>query len=293
MIRIVILIFALVAGGGAAWLAYSQLTAEDAAPVAEAPEPIPTRALLVASQAIIRGEKLGPGNLEWQDWPQAAVGEGVVVREQKPEAIEEYTGWTSRATFLPGEPIRPERLAEGHGGMMSVMLSQGMRAVAIPVSAESGAGGFVMPDDRVDLVHTIVRDADGDGVEEPVSRTIISNVRVLAVDQMAQTVEGEEGKAKVASTVTIELTPQQVEALSNARNSGQLSLALRSVADFDEQPTDDVAYLEPRAPPQEVTADRIEAEPAPPPEPEEQEPASIRIIGSGEIQTILVDRGEG
>lgn len=289
MVRIVILTVALLAGGGAAWLVYGALTDKSAdGPVAEAPAQIATTAVLVAAQPIGRGDRLGPGNLQWQDWPEAVISEAAIQRDARPDAIEAYTGWTSRADFLLGEPIRPERVVEGSGGLMSVLLSPGKRAVALPISAETGAGGFVMPDDRVDLVHTVVEDADGDGSSEPISRTIISNVRVLAVDQLSETLE--EGSAIVASTATLELTPDQVEALSNARNSGRLSLALRSVADFDEVQIEEVAAMVPEPP---APAPEVAVAPALDDEQARRRPAQIRIIGSGNVETLEVDRREG
>ncbi|HUF57611.1 MAG TPA: Flp pilus assembly protein CpaB [Thermohalobaculum sp.] len=284
MIRIVILTVALLAGGGAAWLVYGALSGGAAdGPVAAAPAEIATTAVLVAAAPINRGETLGPGNLEWQDWPEAVVSDAAIRRDTQPDAIETYTDWTSRAGFLQGEPIRPERLVDGSGGLMSVLLSPGKRAVAMPISAESGAGGFVMPDDRVDLVHTVVRDAG-----EPISTTIISNVRVLAVDQMSETAE--DGAAKVASTATLELTPEQVETLSNARNSGRLSLALRSVADFDEVQPEEVVAVAPEPPAPEPA---MAAAPGPDDGEAPLSPARIRIIGSGNVETLEVDRREG
>ena len=293
MVRIVILTVALLAGVGAAWLVYGELSDGSAAgPTATAPKEIPTAQVLVAKTQVGRGEQLGPANLEWQDWPEAVVGEGVIRRESNPDAIETYTSWTSRTAFLRGEPIRVERLVDGTGGLMSVLLTPGKRAVAIPISAETGAGGFVMPDDRVDLVHTVIEDADGDGSDEPVSRTIIRNVRVLAVDQMSEI--SEDGTAKVASTATLELTPQQVEALSNARNSGRLSLALRSVADFDEAELERVAKLVPEPPaPEPVAPIPTETAEAPAEDEARRGPARIRIIGSGQVETLEVERREG
>lgn len=289
MIRVVILTVALLAGGGAAWLAYVSLSGEPAeTSVAEPAEQIPTASVLVAAEQVTRGTRLGPGNLAWQDWPESVVSDRAIRRDAQPDAIESYTGWTARGGFIRGEPIGADRLVEGNGGLMSVILSPGMRAIAIPVSAETGAGGFVLPEDRVDLVHTEVTDADGDGSSEPVSETIIRNVRVLAVDQTAEILE-EDGAAKVASTVTLELTPRQVEALSNARNSGRLSVALRSVADFDEVIEDEIVMPEQAAP----AVAEIEQPPAEVEEQAESGPARIRIIGSGTTETLEVERREG
>ena len=301
MLRIAILAISLLAGGAAAWLAYSLIGSEEPPAAQEIAETVPTTAVLVAAAPVGRGDQLGPTNLQWRPWPEGAVGDGMILRENQPEAIDTYTGWVSRTPLLMGEPIRAERLAEGDGGLMSLMLTPGTRAVAVRISAESGAGGFIMPDDRVDILHTTVRDADGDGTSEPVSSTIISNVRVLAVDQVVE--QGDSG-ARVAETATLQLTPDQVELLSSARNAGQVSLSLRPISDSGETASEGAASgksrlsLSDAVPPEDRPAIGRQSAPpqteqaeGPPDEEEAERPRrllDVRIIGSGQVETIQV-----
>lgn len=241
MFRGVILALALLAGGSAAWMSLSLLGSRGQEADSASPEGVPTREVLVATLPVRRGEAVGPANLDWQSWPETAIADGLILRENAPEAIETYSGWISRAELLTGEPLRLARLAEGNAGLMALLLTPGMRAVAVRTSAESSAGGFILPNDRVDVLHTIMRDVDGDGKDEPVTLTIISNARTLAVDQLTEQAEGD--VAKVGETVTLELAPEQVELLTSARNSGRISLALRAIADFGETELTDPALL--------------------------------------------------
>ena len=115
---------------------------------------------------------------------------------------------------------------------MAAILPSGMRAVATEISAETGAGGFVLPNDRVDVILSR-RDREAErltGIEFQVAETLLSDVKVLAIDQH---VEDKNGRAMVGRTATLELTPRQVETLAMGRLMGTLSLALRSVADSD------------------------------------------------------------
>lgn len=309
MLRLALLSLAVVAAAGAGWLALSRLS--DAPPEPEAIATLSTSEVLVATTGIARGATLGPANLAWREWPEQAVAPDMIKRANAPGAIETYTGWISRDELAVGHPVRIGLIAEDEAGLMSLALTPGMRAVAVETSAESSAGGFILPDDRVDVIHTMQEDVDGDGEEEPVSLTIIHNVRVLAIDQTAEPEDGE--TAKVGDTVTLELTPLQVELLTTARNSGRISLALRSVTDFGENEMGDLAMVpglpmmlgpedglaeaamadafgsaEPATAP--VSAEDVEEEPA-----EEEaatdEPAEVevRVIGSGTLETVLVE----
>jgi pilus assembly protein CpaB len=107
-----------------------------------------------------------------------------------------------------------------------------MRAIAVRISAQNTAGGFILPSDRVDVIQTVAQQTNPDEPAENVSRTILTNIKVLAIDQ---TVGEEEGEANVVGkTATLELDPAQVEMITAAEASGTLSLALRSIADTDE-----------------------------------------------------------
>ena len=116
---------------------------------------------------------------------------------------------------------------------MAAILPGGMRAVSTEISPETGAGGFVLPNDHVDVILTR-RDKEAEkaaGVEVHSSEIILSNIRVLAIDQ---TVEEKAGQRVVVGKIaTLELTPRQVETLALSRQMGTLSLALRSLVDFE------------------------------------------------------------
>jgi pilus assembly protein CpaB len=114
---------------------------------------------------------------------------------------------------------------------MAAILPSGMRAIATKISAETGAGGFILPNDRVDVILTH-RDAEATkaaGTETQTSETILRNVRVLAIDQNLD--EKGEQKTVLGKTATLELTERQAETLALAQKQGTLSLALRSITD--------------------------------------------------------------
>jgi pilus assembly protein CpaB len=118
---------------------------------------------------------------------------------------------------------------------MAAVLPEGMRAISTEISPETGAGGFILPNDHVDVILTRRVKEEG-GNEVRTSETILSNVRVLAIDQ---TVEEKDGQhVVVGKTATLELAPRQTELLARARQSGTLTLALRSIVDFSK--TDEV-----------------------------------------------------
>jgi pilus assembly protein CpaB len=139
----------------------------------------------------------------------------------------------ARAPFIAGEPIREPKLVRADGsGFMAAILPTGMRAVSTEISAETGAGGFILPNDRVDVILTR-RDKNPEkgGADIVNSEIILPNVRVLAIDQAPKEKDGQ--NALVGRTVTLELKPEHAETLARARQTGTLSLALRSIADVN------------------------------------------------------------
>src|SRR5262249_22198493 len=140
-------------------------------------------------------------------------------------------GMIARAPFIAGEPIREPKLVKANGsGFMAAILPAGMRAVSTEISAETGAGGFILPNDRVDVVLTHRdKNPDKSGPDTINSEVILPNVRVLAIDQAPKEKEGQ--NAVLGRTALLELKPEQVETLARARQAGTLSLALRSIAD--------------------------------------------------------------
>jgi pilus assembly protein CpaB len=229
--RLIVLGIAVVAGGLAALLA----SGSDTPPAAPAPVAVvDTVDILVAKTDIGIGQAIGPQDLQWQGWPASAASPVFIRRTERADAIEQFSGAIARSPTAAGEPIRESKLIKAKGsGYMAAILPSGMRAVSTEISPETGAGGFILPNDHVDIVLSR-RDKEAEratGVESQISETILSNVRVLAIDQTVQEKEGQ--RVVVGRTATIELTQRQVETLLVARQMGSLSLALRSLLDSD------------------------------------------------------------
>ena len=231
--RIVVLTVAIGAGGIAAYLASGSDSPAPgpAAPVAQ----LPTVDVLVAKSDIGLGQTVKPEDVQWQTWPAATASATFIRRNERPDATTQVVGSIVRAPFIQGEPIRDQKLVKADGsGFMAAILPKGMRAVSTEISPETGAGGFILPNDRVDVLLTRRdKNADraGSGNDIINSEVILSNIRVLAIDQAPKEKDGQ--NAVVGRTVTLELKPEQTETLARARQSGTLSLALRSIADVN------------------------------------------------------------
>jgi pilus assembly protein CpaB len=228
--RIVVLTIALGAGGVAAYLASGSEPDNRPAPSKAAAE-LPTVDVLVAKSDIGLGQTVKQEDMQWQTWPTASASNSFIRRSDHPDAPREYAGSTVRVPFMAGEPIREQKLVKANSGFMAAILPSGMRAISTDISPETAAGGFILPDDRVDVILS-KRDKSGDrngGQEVVNSQIILSNVRVLAIDQAPKEKDGQ--NTLLGKTVTLELGPEQAETLARARQSGTLSLALRSIAD--------------------------------------------------------------
>ncbi|HWL20507.1 MAG TPA: Flp pilus assembly protein CpaB [Bradyrhizobium sp.] len=227
--RIVVLVVALGAGGIAAYLASgSDNKPAPVAPVAQ----LPTIDVLVAKSDIALGQTLKPEDMQWQSWPAANASSTFIRRGDRPEAANQMAGSIARAPFIAGEPIREQKLVRADGsGFMAAILPTGMRAISTEISAETGAGGFILPNDRVDVILT-KREKNPDTTNAQdivISVVILTNIRVLAIDQAPKEKDGQ--NTVVGKTVTLELKPEQTVTLGAARQAGTLSLALRSIAD--------------------------------------------------------------
>ena len=227
LFRVLVLVVALVAGGIAAYLTLNSPQPAVEQTVVAAPE-IDTTEVLVVSGDIAPGAALTPSNIRWEEWPSDAVNPAFIDREVEPDAIEKMEGTIVRSQFYDGEPIREGKLVRSDSGFMSAILPSGKRAVAVKVNAQSTAGGFILPNDRVDLIHTISQNNDGD--KQFVSQTLLTNIRVMAIDQTIEEQNGD--RVVVGKTATLELSPSEVEIVSAAEKMGNLSLALRSMADI-------------------------------------------------------------
>lgn len=232
--RIVVLVIALSAGGVAAYLASGSDNTGKPAPVAPAAQ-LHTIEVLVARSEIGLGQLVKTEDLQWQAWPADNASNSFIRRSQRPDAATQLAGSIARIPLMQGEPVREQKLVKADGsGFMAAILPAGTRAVSTEISPETAAGGFILPNDRVDVILTR-RDKNagnngGSGAADVVAAEIVlSNIRVLAIDQAPKEKDGQ--NTVVGKTVTLELKPQQAETLARARQSGVLSLALRSIAD--------------------------------------------------------------
>src|ERR1700688_1505904 len=226
--RLVVLGVALAAGGSAASLASRHREAPP--PAAPPPPPLATVDILVAKNDLGRGQLIGEGDVGWQLWPQAAANQSFVKKPERPDAMRQFVGAIVRIPVAAGEPIRDPAVVFAKGsGFLAAVLTKGMRAVSMEVSAENGAGGFTLPDDHVDIILTR-RDKAAEkliGVEKITSEAILRNVRVLAIDQAVEEKAGQ--KVVVGKTATLELNPDHVETLAMSGPRGTQSLNLRSL----------------------------------------------------------------
>jgi pilus assembly protein CpaB len=233
LFRVLVLAVALVAGGIAAYLALNLGPRGKPAPtVVELAPQIQSQDVLVAAKDIGQGEKLNAENVRWQRWPDDAINANYIQKQTRPDAIETLKDSIVRSQFVAGEPIREVKLARPGSGFLSAILPSGKRAVAVRVSASNTAGGFILPGDRVDVIETVSQQTSSDSAAENVSRTILSNIKVLAIDQTVSDKQGE--SVVVGKTATLELDPAQSELITSAEATGSLSLALRSMADAAE-----------------------------------------------------------
>lgn len=232
--RIAVLVVAVAAAGGAFVLATAPKPAP--APVTAAPPPPPsTDDVLVASREVPLGTVLADADLTWQAWPKSGVVQGFVVKDASPKALDDFKGSIARENLHAGVPLRPDQVIKGANGFMSAILPSGRRAVAINIDASgaTSAGGFILPNDHVDVIRLYSDDANKGptGVSPVVSETILRNVRVLAI---GPNVQNKDGQSVVNGTnVTLELDPVQAETIILAQRTGQLSLVLRSILDVN------------------------------------------------------------
>jgi pilus assembly protein CpaB len=232
------------------------------APVVQAPAASskPMTQVLVAKRDLAIGQRLTAADVTWQPWPSdtinaafitngaadpvpakatakaaKAVGdvaEGMIGGVTPEKAVE---GAIVRDPILAGEPITSRKIVRGgEGGYLSVVLSPGKRAMAVPISSETAVGGFVLPGDRVDVIQTreaqSVGEGEGSGGKHTIAETIVQNVRVLALDQA--TAAEKDAKTIVAATATLEVGPVEAEALARAKSAGPVTLTLRAYTDL-------------------------------------------------------------
>ncbi|MEQ8480628.1 MAG: Flp pilus assembly protein CpaB [Hoeflea sp.] len=240
--RVVIMAVAVLAAGLAGYLAMNltsptvQVNEIAATPVVEK---MPTVDVLVVSASLPVGSRLNEETMEWKGWPEDAVVEGLISREARPEAITEMTGAIVRLPVFAGEPLRPEKIVDSSSRIMSSLLPAGKRAIATEISVATSAGGFILPNDRVDVIMVRRKTAQ----EGFLTEVILSNIRVLAIDQRIEE-DAQGNRTAVGTTATLELTPEQSKIITVAQQmADRLTLALRSVADVQEPDTAGAKHL--------------------------------------------------
>ena len=194
---------------------------------------VPATKIMVAARKLSVGTIIKPEDVKWQPWPEAGINEayyssrGSKTKEKKAETPKGLAGKVVRSPITAGEPVtRSALVSQGERGFLAAILTPGMRATTIRVSATSGIGGFVFPGDRVDVILTHAVEVSR-SERYNISETVFQNVRVLGVDQRTAS---SADKVRVAKTATIEVTPKMAEKVAMLESIGSLSLSLRSLA---------------------------------------------------------------
>lgn len=234
--RIVFVVIALVAAFATIFLGRAWLAAQrNAHIVAQAPAPKakPAKLVLVARGDLHAGQFVRPDNLRWQSWPENGVAPSYIVSGN--HQLEDYVGAIVRSGIGDGEPITDERVVRpGDRGFLAAVLRPGYRAVTVALTPSQALAGLVFPGDHIDLIATLTLQDDTDGGPGPrdhhASETVLTNLRVLALDQRA---DDQKKDVAVAKTATLEVTPKQAEVIAVVGDIGKLSLSLRSLAQDD------------------------------------------------------------
>lgn len=285
-----VLIALCVSGGtvlvGRAWLAPPHEAAEAPAVSDQGPH------VLVAQSSLSAGQFVRPENLRWQTWPSDDVASAYIV--QGKGRIEDFVGAVVRSAIAEGEPVTEARLVRpGDRGFMAAVLTPGYRAVTVTVTVSSGLAGFVFPGDRVNLLLTLAVPDPDSKMQRHAAETLLTDLRVLAVDQRS---DDQNKDVVVAKTATLEVTPKQAETIAVATELGNLSLSLRSLAhgeagdaaQYSHTWDSDATHLiGPPEAPKEAPAPALALKPAPPVE----TGFKVTVMRGAEVKLLEFARG--
>jgi len=242
--RVVVLGIAIMAAGGAVVVVRAGMGGNKAAK-AVAEEATAAEDVLVAAADVVPGQTLDAMSVRWQAWPKTAVAAAFITKTKQPDSAKAIAGLITRSPLISGEPITDSNTVHANTtGFMAATLTSGMRAISVSVSAQTGAGGFILPNDRVDVLLT--RETGGNGGKNFESEVVLKDVRVLAIDQTIQ--QEKDKQSVVGRTATLELTPEQAQLMARSEPSGVLSLALRRLGESDGMPVT-VVQPPPKLPP--------------------------------------------
>ena len=229
--RVIVLVAAVVAAGLAALLVRSLLGGGTEKSKAAIPPPqIAMVDVMVAANDIPAGTALSPTSARWQAWPKSSIDDTLITRQMAPNIPQAVQGTVARTPLMEGQPLTTTNIVHTDAvGYMSAQLSPGMRAVSIKISTESGAGGFILPNDRVDILMTT---QISDNPRTFATHALLKDIRVLAIGQTYD--ESKDQKTALGGTATLELTPHQADTIQRADAAGSLSLSLRPLGESAE-----------------------------------------------------------
>jgi len=240
--KIILIVFALLITGSTIWFVRNWVGQQNQ-PVDETAQVQPVQVdpkiqILVAATNMPAGTLVQEKHLKWQPWPDGDDIEEMYIVEND-RTLEEFIGTVVRQGVNAGEPVTDSRMVKpGQQGFLAAVLNPGTRAVSIPVDATTGIAGFVFPGDRVDVIltHGIVQasegEADGTQSSRRASETVLTDVRIVAMDQSTN---DQEGEAAIRRIATLEVSPKQAEVVAVATQLGQLTLSLRSLARLEDK----------------------------------------------------------
>ena len=194
-----------------------------------------TTRVAVASIPLDFGTDVSADKIRFVDYPASAVP-----AESFHAIAQLFPAGQKRVALMrinANEPILANKISgAGQGASIASLLPEGKRAAAVRINDVSGVGGFVQPNDSVDVL--ITRQV-GDGNQQ-ITDVLLQNVRVMALDQNAK---GEDGKVAVAKTATLEVDQLGAQKLALAQGVGSLSLVLRRPGDSQDNPVVETVSL--------------------------------------------------
>lgn len=228
--QLIVLVVAGIAAIGALLLIRG-MGARQAAPAQTAEAPIAGEQVLVAARDVAQGAALTPSDLAVALFPTQSVAPSFVRLSAQPSAQADMVGAVTRRPLAQGEPITAAAVIQPDGrGFMAAQLEPGYRAVAIEIDSQTAAGGYIQPNDHVDVIATTRLQSRDGGGEQIVSNIVLEDVRVLALGSTTQPqTDGEAPETIDAGTAVLELTAEDARLLAQANEQGSISLALRGV----------------------------------------------------------------
>jgi pilus assembly protein CpaB len=189
--------------------------------------------IAVAKVAIPIGSKIIPEQIMVVQFPKESTPDGAF------EAPEKLAGRVAVTNIAAREPITESRLApEGTAAGLSAIIPEGYRAMTVKVDDAAGISGFIQPGTLVDVV-VVIDPREGSGMQDPISKIVLQNIKVLANGQNIDKPK-DEREANSVKAVTLQVTPEQAEKLALASSEGKLQLVMRSQIDQGDEQTNGV-----------------------------------------------------